>query len=75
MKDDMKVEYKIFDDYPDLVNIKQFCSMLGGISVKTAYKILRNNDIKHFKIGRAYCIPKYSIILYLKRLSDEKEEC
>lgn len=25
----------LFKEYPDIVNIKQMCKMLGGISIKT----------------------------------------
>ncbi|WP_445322169.1 helix-turn-helix domain-containing protein [Paenibacillus sp. FSL M7-1046] len=42
--------------------------MLGGISSKSAYKILQANRIPHFKIGRAYKIPKIQIIAYLRSL-------
>lgn len=55
----------MFQEYPDLVNVTQLCMMLGGISTKTAYKILKTNRIDSFKIGRAYKIPKINIITYL----------
>lgn len=55
----------MFREYPDVVDIKQTCSMLGGVGVKTVYRLLQNKEIKGFKIGRAYRIPKISIITYL----------
>lgn len=55
----------MFQHYPDVVNIVQMCEMLGGISTKAGYKLLQANKINHFKIGRAYKIPKISIITYL----------
>ncbi|MFS0723733.1 helix-turn-helix domain-containing protein [Paenibacillus sp. 1P07SE] len=55
----------MFQDYPDVVNVVQMCEMLGGISIKTGYKLLQANKINHFKIGRAYKIPKATIIAYL----------
>ncbi|MBW4080029.1 helix-turn-helix domain-containing protein [Paenibacillus sp. S150] len=55
----------LFQDYPDVVNIEEMCEMLGGISSKTAYKLLQENKISHFKIGRMYKIPKINILLYL----------
>jgi len=58
----------MFQDYPDVVNIAQLCDMLGGISTKTAYKLLQTNRIQHFKIGRSYKIPKAHIIAYLQQL-------
>lgn len=55
----------MFQNYPDVVNVVQMCEMLGGISTKTGYKLLQANKINHFKIGRAYKIPKATIIAYL----------
>jgi excisionase family DNA binding protein len=55
----------IFREYPDVVDVEQMCEMLGGISTKTAYRLLRQNQIKHFKIGRTYKIPKLHIFEYL----------
>jgi len=60
----------LFKEYPDVVNIEQMCEMLGGISTKTGYRILRENKINHFKIGRAYKIPKISILIYLKVIQE-----
>ncbi|AJG98290.1 DNA-binding protein [Clostridium beijerinckii] len=60
----------LFREYSDVVNIKEMCEMLGGISTKTGYKILRENKINHFKIGRAYKIPKISILIYLKVIKE-----
>lgn len=53
-----------FKKYPDVVNPIQMSEMLG-ISTKTAYKLLRTNSIKHFKIGRTYKIPKINIISFI----------
>lgn len=55
----------LFPNYPDVVNIDEMCEMLGGISSKTAYKLLQDEKICHFKIGRIYKIPKINILLYL----------
>lgn len=49
----------IFREYPDVVDVEQMCEMLGGINTKTAYRLLRQNQIKHFKIGRTYKIPNF----------------
>ncbi len=38
--------YKLmFKNYPDVVNVKELQSMLGGISKKLAYHLLQNNII------------------------------
>lgn len=55
----------MFSEYPDVVNIVQLCEILGGISTKTGYQLLRENKIKHYRIGREYRIPKIHIFTYL----------
>lgn len=59
----------LFQHYPDVVNIPEMCEMLGGISSKTAYKLLQENKISHFKVGRTDKIPKINILLYLNLFS------
>ena len=54
----------MFKEYPDIVDVEQMSEMIG-ISTKTAYKLLRENKIQHFKIGRTYKIPKLNILLYI----------
>lgn len=61
----------IFKDYPDVVTVEQMSEMLG-ISTKTAYRLLKNNTIEHFMIGRIYKIPKYHILTYLNLLNAKK---
>lgn len=60
----------LFPGYPDVVDIHQHCEMLGGIGIKTAYKLLQNNEIAHLKVGRAYRIPKCHVIAYLQKCGD-----
>ena len=55
-----------FSAYPDVVNIKQLCEMLGGIGPKAAYQLLHNGSIRYFKIGTAFRIPKKSVIQYIQ---------
>ena len=55
----------MFTQYPDVVNISQLCEMLGGISEKTAYKLIREGKIEAFLIGKAYRIPKINVIDFL----------
>lgn len=56
---------KVFDDYPDVVEVEDLRVMLGGISKKLAYRLLANQEIQNVKIGRRYKIPKVSIIEFL----------
>ena len=46
MNNNSQKYYKsMFKDYPDIVNVKQLQIMLGGISKKLAYTLLKNNLI------------------------------
>ena len=56
---------KMFSNYPDVVDIRQLCEMLGGIGQKTAYQLLHDGKIRYLKIGRSFRIPKKSIIAFL----------
>nr|WP_325195044.1 helix-turn-helix domain-containing protein [uncultured Oscillibacter sp.] len=60
-----KRKEKMFSDYPDVVTVKQMCSMLGGIGMKTAYALLESGQIRYTKIGKSFKIPKVFIIEYL----------
>ena len=56
----------MFKDYPDVVNVEQMCEMLGGMSTKTAYRLLRSGSIKSILTSRRYRIPKVYILEYLQ---------
>ena len=61
-----KDAYRVmFRDYPDVVSVVQMSEMLG-ISTKTAYRLLKDNEIRHFRVGRTYKIPKLHILSYLQ---------
>ena len=55
----------MFCQFPDVVNVEQMCEMLGGISTKTGYRLLREGAIRSFVVGRRYRIPKINILEYL----------
>lgn len=57
---------QMFKNYPDVVNVNILCEMLGGIGLKSAYKLINDNKIGHIKIGRKIYIPKFQIIQYLE---------
>ena len=66
MNNNSQKYYKsMFKNYPDVVNVEELQLMLGSISKKLAYHLLRNNIIKSIKIGRQYKIAKADVILYL----------
>lgn len=55
----------VFSDFPDVVSVEELGTMLG-ISTKTAYKLLKEEKIKYFMIGRIYKIPKINVLEFLK---------
>ena len=55
----------VFRDYPDVVNTSQMCEMLGNISIKTGYDLLRSGTIKSFWVARSYRIPKIFVLEYM----------
>ena len=57
----------LFADYPDLVNVKQFQTMMGGISVKAVYQCLHDGE------GRRFLIPKASVIAFVRRRTNSKD--
>ena len=57
----------MFKEFPDVVDVDQMSRMLG-ISTKTGYRLLQENKIIHFKVGRTYKIPKLHILTYLNVL-------
>jgi len=54
----------MFNNYPDVVTVKQLQEMLG-ISRPTAYELLRKNVIPNRKIGKKYIISKLGVKKYL----------
>ena len=61
-----KSVYKsMLKSYPDVLNVEQMCNALGGLSIKTGYKILNENRIPSVKVGRAHRILKVNVIQYL----------
>ena len=61
----MNDKIKMFEKYPDVVEVEQLREMLGGISRKLAYKLLAEKDIHSVRVRRTYKIPKACVIEYL----------
>ncbi len=51
--------------YPDVLDMKQMCEILG-ISLKTGYTLIQENKIECLKVGRSYRIPKPFLLSYLR---------
>lgn len=57
--------YKVmFKNYPDVVSVAQLSAMLS-VSEKTVYRMVKDNRIGFFKIGRTYKFSKVHIFNYL----------
>lgn len=52
------------ETYNDMVSIDDLCEMLT-IGKNTAYHLLKTNQIKAFKIGRIWKIPRESVSEYV----------
>jgi len=55
---------ELFANYPEIVSVEDIMNMLH-IGRRTAYNLLRTNQIKHVRIGKKYIIPKNSVIGFL----------
>ena len=51
----------MFRGYPDVLDAAQTGKVLG-VSQKTVYNLIRDGKLSAIKVGRAYKIPKVSII-------------
>lgn len=59
----------MFDNtYDDMITIDELCEMLS-IGRNTAYHLLKTNEIKAFKIGRIWKIPRDAVTEYVLRMS------
>lgn len=56
---------KLYADYPDVVTLKQFREMLGGISDGIARKLMQGDHVEHFVVNGTYYIPKKFVIEYV----------
>lgn len=59
----------LFRDYPDVVNVKQLCEMLGGIGKNTGYRLLRERQIPSVLIGREYKVAKPDVIRFVLNIT------
>ena len=67
-KSEIKDLYSVmFPEYPDVVNVEQLSKMLGGVSAKTVYRLLKKGEIQSKYVGKRYLIPKLYVIDYITR--------
>ena len=67
-KSEIKDLYSVmFPEYPDVVNVEQLSEMLGGVSTKSVYRLLKKGEIQSKYVGKRYLIPKLYVIDYITR--------
>ena len=57
---------QLFEEYPELVSVKDLMNMLG-IGRVLAYKLISDKNVKAVKIGREYKIVKNSVSALIQR--------
>lgn len=63
---------ELFNNYPDVVEVSDLQTMLN-IGRNSAYSLIRDNKIKHFKVGKAIKIPKIFVIEFLESTCDAEQ--
>jgi len=49
----------------ELLTVEQLCKVLQ-IGKNTAYKLIQTGEVKGFRVGRSWKIPRDSVIEYIK---------
>ena len=66
---------KHIDQYPDVLTVENVKEILQ-IGRKSAYRLVEQNRIKHFRIGVIIRIPKQCLIDFLDEVANkEKPKC
>lgn len=63
--------YRNGDNNPEVLTLEQFMEYLA-VGKTTAYKLLKDGEIKAFKIGRVYKIPRKSVEEYIEECRQQK---
>lgn len=59
-----------FENIPDILTVQQTRTILG-IGRTAVYRLLESGEIRCFKIGNAYKIPKASVIEFVQRNTEK----
>lgn len=61
----IKQSYKLFfNEYPDVLTVPDVCKIFGA-SDKTVRRYLQSGELRSFKVGRSYRIPKLFLMEYM----------
>ena len=74
-KDMIKIFMEMFKEFDDVLEVDNLQKMLS-VSRASVYTLLKNKEIKAFKIAGAYKIPKACVIEYImdKTLEEERKK-
>lgn len=62
----------MFEEYNDIVTVPEMSQMLM-IGINNSYKLLESGEIKGFRNGRNWRVPKMAIEEYILRVSGFKK--
>jgi len=68
---DRRQKIMLLNEYDDVMTVEQFMDYLA-VGKTTAYRLLKKGEIKAFKIGRVYKIPKKSVDEYIEEKRHNK---
>lgn len=57
--------YEMYSSIPDIITVPELQNILH-IGRQAAYRLVRNNEIKHIKIGKTIRIPKRCLLDYIE---------
>ena len=55
----------MFNEYTDMLTVEELCEIMN-IGKNSAYRLLKNHEIKAFQQGRSWKIPKYSVEEFIR---------
>lgn len=65
-------EFNRFEDIPLVLRVEDLMPLLS-IGRNTAYELVRSGQIRSFRIGRCYRIPKDSVVEYLGKVRENTQ--
>ena len=74
MQESRAIGTEMFQGYPDVLNLEEMSELLQ-ISTKTGRRLLNNGEIRSFRIGRSYRIPKQHLISFIMGIPSKKVVC
>jgi len=54
----------MFEHYPEIISVENLMEMLH-IGKSSAYSLLKENKIRHVRVGKKYIIPKNAVVGFI----------